>query len=89
MPGKLGTCERVLLHAVNPAANSVPPMRVRDSSTIPSVFQPETRVRNVNVRVVTKLLHGAKRVFEFDSGEGFKHQPTASWVSFIDESVST
>lgn len=46
------------LHAANTADSGVPPIRVRDSVTIPFVFHPDNRVRNITIMVVSKLPYG-------------------------------
>lgn len=97
MLGKLSTRGRGFLHTVNPADSVVPPMRVRGSATIPLVSLPDNRVRNVTVRVISKLPYGLifeasffrapKRISDFGSGKGSNSKSSASWVSFADESV--
>lgn len=49
---------RGLLHAANPSDRTVPPMKVVGSSTVPFVFAPEERVRNVRDRIVEGLPYG-------------------------------
>lgn len=87
-----------LLHAANPADIGVPPIRVRGSATIPLVFHPDNRVRNVTVRGVYELPYGlivtasffrvCKSIVDFVSGEDFKLGSSASGIRLTDESVA-
>lgn len=82
MLGELRTHWRGLLHAVYHADGGVTPMRVRGSPTIPLVFHPYNRGRNVTVRLACKLPYGLimganfvcahKSFFDFRPGKGLK-----------------
>lgn len=88
MLGKLSTRERGLLHASNSAGSGVPPLLVRGSATVPLVFHPDNRARNVTVEVVSKIPYGLvlgarfyrtyKSISDFGPGEGFKPEASAS-----------
>lgn len=94
---KLREQGRGLLHAANPAINGVAPMRVCGFTTIPQVFHPDNRIREVTIRVVRKLSYGLiigesftrthKSTFNFGPSKFLKPEPSASWVPLTYEPV--
>ena len=81
-----------VLKAANPETSKVPPMEILGSSTIPIIFPPEDRVRNVSVRVVkgfpyalvlgAAFFHKHKSTLAFDAQQGFRPSPEAPWIPF-------
>ncbi|CAN0368833.1 unnamed protein product, partial [Pylaiella littoralis] len=81
------------LRAANPADSSVPPMRILGSVPVPVLFENDSRVRTVVVRVVLGLPYafilGAdyfrcnNSTLDFKPARGFRPTPSASWVPFL------
>ena len=82
------------LHAANPPSNKTPPMRILGTTTLPLKFPAETRVRKITFRVVDGLPYGLivgadylrneESILDFGQGKGFKHNPNAAWMPFLD-----
>ena len=85
---------RGALHAANPPSNKTPPVRILGSTTLPLKFPAETRVRKITFRVVDGLPYGLivgadylrneESILDFGPGKGFKHNPNAAWIPFLD-----
>ena len=85
---------RGALHAASPLSNKTPPMRILGSTTLPLKFPAETRIRNITFRVVDGLPYGLivgadylrseESILDFGPGKGFKHNPNAAWIPFLD-----
>ena len=85
---------RGALHAANPPSNKTPPMRILGSTTLPLKFPAETRVRKIMFRAVDGLPYGLivgadylrneESILDSGPGKGFKHNPNAAWIPFLD-----
>ena len=69
-------------------------MRILGSTTLPLKFPAETRIRKITFRVVDGLPYGLivgadylrseENILDFGPGKGFKHNPNAAWIPFLD-----
>ena len=88
---------RSALHAAESPSNKTLPMRILGSTTLPLKFPAKTRARKITFPVVDGLPYGLivgadylrneESILDFGPGKGFKHNPNAAWIPFLDHTL--